>query len=126
MDSEQGVVRGKGAYSRSPFDFAQGKLSATLGRCDFIDLSGEVLDFKQNRHPERSALQIYRVTQGLVARSRRTPRVLIYPWLLEAFQPLRAGGPATVHEEMYPRPSSAYSSRSCSQASVVKSSKRHR
>ena len=40
----------------------------------------------QNRHPERSASQIYRVTQRLVARSRRTPRVLILPMLFGAFR----------------------------------------
>jgi hypothetical protein len=52
----------------------------------------------QNRHPERSASQIYRVTQRLMARSPRTPRVLILPMLLGAFQPLNPalGGPATV------------------------------
>jgi hypothetical protein len=53
------------AHSRSPFDFAQGRLSATLGACDFIDLSREVFDFKQKRHPERGALQIYRLTERL-------------------------------------------------------------
>jgi hypothetical protein len=41
----------------------------------------------QKRHPERSASQIYRVTQRLVARSRRTPRVLISPMLFGAFRP---------------------------------------
>ena len=37
---------------------------APVGGCGFIDLSVEVLDFKQNRHPERSASQIYRLTEG--------------------------------------------------------------
>src|ERR1700730_3861607 len=41
----------------------------------------------QKRHPERSASQIYRVTQRLMARSRRTPRVLILPMLFEPFPP---------------------------------------
>jgi hypothetical protein len=52
----------------------------------------------QNRHPERSASQIYRVTQRLIARSRRTPRVLILPMPFGAFQPLKPapGGPATI------------------------------
>jgi hypothetical protein len=47
----------------------------------------------QNRHPERSASQIYRVTQRLMARSRRTPRALVVPMPLGAFQPPK---PATV------------------------------
>ena len=38
--------------------------------CDFIDLSREVLDLKQNRHPERSASQIYRLTEGSGAESK--------------------------------------------------------
>ena len=42
---------------------------------------------QQSRHPERSASQIYRVKTALVARSRRTPAVLILPMLLGAFQP---------------------------------------
>jgi len=52
----------------------------------------------QNRHPERSASQIFRVTQRLMARSRRTPRMLILPMPLGAFQPPKPapGGPATV------------------------------
>jgi hypothetical protein len=41
----------------------------------------------QKRHPERSASQIYRATQHLMARSRRTPRVLVLPMPLGAFQP---------------------------------------
>src|SRR5271154_4830738 len=41
----------------------------------------------QKRHPERSASQIYRVTQRLVARSRRTPTVLILPMPFEPFRP---------------------------------------
>ena len=41
----------------------------------------------QKRHPERSASQIYRVPLRLVARSRRTPTVLILPMLLLAFRP---------------------------------------
>jgi hypothetical protein len=41
----------------------------------------------QNRHPERSAPQIYRVTQRLMAPSRRTPAVLILPMMLGAFRP---------------------------------------
>jgi hypothetical protein len=39
----------------------------------------------QKRHPERSASRIYRVTQRLMARSRRTPTVLIVPMPLGAF-----------------------------------------
>jgi hypothetical protein len=40
---------------------------------------------KQSRHPERSASQIYRVTKGFVARSRRISAVLIYPCCSELF-----------------------------------------
>ena len=36
---------------------------------------------------ERSASQIYRVTQRLMARSRRTPKVLILPMLFGPFRP---------------------------------------
>jgi hypothetical protein len=43
----------------------------------------------QNRHPERSASQIVRVTRCLVARSRRTPTVLYLLVLFGAFQPLQ-------------------------------------
>jgi hypothetical protein len=39
-----------------------------------------------NRHPERSASQIYRVVQRLLARSRRTPKVLISSMLFGAFR----------------------------------------
>jgi hypothetical protein len=39
------------------------------------------------RHPERSASRIYRVTQRLMARSRRTPTVLILPMLFGPFRP---------------------------------------
>ena len=49
----------------------------------------------QNRHPERSASQIYRVIQSLVARSRRTSTALISPMLFGAFQPrdcIKVGG----------------------------------
>jgi hypothetical protein len=42
---------------------------------------------RQKRHPERSASQIYHVTQRLVARSRRTPKALILPMLFEPFRP---------------------------------------
>jgi len=45
----------------------------------------------QKRHPERSAPQIYRVTQPLVARSRRTPTVLVLPMLFGAFRPPKPG-----------------------------------
>ena len=41
----------------------------------------------QNRHPERSASRIYRVTKGLVARSRRTSRMFILLMLLVPFRP---------------------------------------
>ena len=41
----------------------------------------------QNRHPERSASQIDRVTQRFVARSRRTPRMLNQRMLCRAFRP---------------------------------------
>ena len=47
----------------------------------------------QNRHPERSASRVYRVTQRLLARSRRTSTVLISPMPLGAFNhrsPLQA------------------------------------
>jgi hypothetical protein len=120
-----------------------------LRTCDFIDLSCEILDLKQNRHPERSASQIYRVAERVVARSRRTPAALILPILLGAFhhrclygadpprsflgaenqEPARILlGPActnlvmkmiTVHEKMFLWPSSAYRSRSCFRASVA-------
>jgi hypothetical protein len=52
----------------------------------------------QNRHPERSASQIYRVTQRLVARSRRTPEMLILPMPFTPFQPPKPAprAPATV------------------------------
>src|SRR5712672_335976 len=40
----------------------------------------------QNRHPERSASQIYRVVQRLMARSRRTPKMLILSMLFGAFR----------------------------------------
>jgi hypothetical protein len=39
----------------------------------------------QNRHPGRSASQIDRVIRCLVARSRRTPAILILPMLFRAF-----------------------------------------
>jgi len=39
----------------------------------------------QNRHPERSASQMDRVPQRLVARSRRTPTLLICPCCSELF-----------------------------------------
>jgi hypothetical protein len=45
------------------------------------------LVFPQNRHPERSALTDLSRDTALVARSRRTPAVLILPMLLGAFQP---------------------------------------
>jgi hypothetical protein len=59
-----------------------------------------IFDSPQNRHPERSASQIYRVTQCLMARSRRTPRVLTLPMPLGAFQPPKPapGGPTTVFD----------------------------
>jgi hypothetical protein len=42
---------------------------------------------KKVRNSGRSASQIYRVTQRLVARSRRTPRVLILSMLFGTFRP---------------------------------------
>src|SRR6202451_3213264 len=45
------------------------------------------LKLPQKRHPERSASRIYQVTQRLMARSRRTPRVLILPMLFGPFRP---------------------------------------
>jgi hypothetical protein len=52
----------------------------------------------QKRHPERSASQIRRVTQSLMARSRRTPAALNLPMPLGAFRPPMpvAGGLGTV------------------------------
>jgi len=52
----------------------------------------------QNRHPERSASEICRATRRLVARSRRTPRVLILSMPFVPFQTPKPppGGPATV------------------------------
>src|ERR1700761_4570178 len=41
----------------------------------------------QNRHPERSAPQIGRVTQRLMARSRRTSKKNVLSMLFGAFQP---------------------------------------
>jgi hypothetical protein len=59
-----------------------------LRACDFIDLSREVFDFKQNRHPERSASPTYSVTAHSVgAQSKDLGRRLSYPPLLGAFQP---------------------------------------
>src|SRR5580692_11661052 len=54
-----------------------------LRACDFLDLRvfytrPDVFQSPlQNRHPERSASQIYRITQGFMARSRRTPAMLL-------------------------------------------------
>ena len=48
---------------------------------------GDFPQLPQKRHPERSASRIYRVTQRLWARSRRTSRMLILALLLRAFQP---------------------------------------
>jgi hypothetical protein len=52
-------------------------------------------DLPQIRHPERSALQMDRVTQRLVARSRRTSAVCILAMPLEPFQSQKpaSGGP---------------------------------
>ena len=50
----------------------------------------------QKRHPERSASQIRRVTHRLIARSRRTPRVLILPMPLGAFQHRSPHWPRTI------------------------------
>ena len=44
----------------------------------------------QNRHPERSALTDLSRDMALVARSRRTSAVPIYPMLLGAFRPPKA------------------------------------
>jgi hypothetical protein len=55
-----------------------------LRACDFFDLSClphiqlAVLQApQQSRHPERSASQICRITKGFMARSRRTPAMLV-------------------------------------------------
>src|ERR1700684_2498033 len=52
--------------------------------CDFFESSRvfctrpDVFQFPpKNRHPERSASQIYRITEGFMARSRRTPEMLV-------------------------------------------------
>jgi hypothetical protein len=75
-----------------------------LRACDFFDSSHQKRQLRkkplspakpamslsklpQNRHPERSASQIYRVMQRLAARSRRTPTPLMLPILLKAFRP---------------------------------------
>ena len=61
--------------------------------CDFFDfscLSTPTQMFStppQSCHPERSASRICRVTEGLIARSRRTPAMLIGRMLFEAFRP---------------------------------------
>ena len=74
--------------------FAQGQGCSLVHRKRSFCISNS----PQKRHPERSAPQIYRVTQRLVARSRRTPRVLILPMPFGAFQPLKPApdGPATI------------------------------
>ncbi len=55
-----------------------------LRACDFFDLfvlflhlTGCFSTPPQNRHPERSASQIYHITEGSMARSRRTPAMLV-------------------------------------------------
>ena len=45
---------------------------------------------QQNRHPERSASQIYRVTQHSMARSRRTPRMPISTHAARSFSTTEA------------------------------------
>jgi len=52
----------------------------------------------QNRHPERSASQIYRVNRARLARSRRTPKMLTLTMPFAPFQPPKPalGGSATV------------------------------
>ena len=67
----------------------------------------------QNRHPERSASQIGRVTQRLGRGVEGPRRCLIYPCCSELFN--RGLKFKTFHR----LPSSAYRSRSCCRASVV-------
>jgi hypothetical protein len=57
----------------------------------------------QNRHPERSASQIYRVIRRLVARSRRTPTVLSYPCYSELFNHRARTGRARQGLSLEPR-----------------------
>jgi hypothetical protein len=62
---------------------------------DFIDLSREVLNFKQNRHSELSVSQICQVTVRLVraveepvlSAAEGTPAVHNLPMLFGAFRP---------------------------------------
>ena len=58
----------------------------------------------QSRHPERSASQIYRVTQRSVARSRRTPAVLVLPMLLGVFRPPKPENRICCSQVLGPRP----------------------
>ena len=58
----------------------QGPISANLFRTFLVKLP-------QNRHPERSASQIYHLTKRSVARSRRTSAAPILTMVLGAFQP---------------------------------------
>ena len=69
-----------------------------VGGC-YSGLSGH--KSKKVTSSERSASQIYHVTQRLMARSRRTPRALILPVLLGAFQPPK---PVLFSSEMKPCP----------------------
>jgi hypothetical protein len=92
----------KSAAGESPPDSASPSTqtadpSAALGGCDFIDCSREVLDFQMNRHPERSASPIDRVTQRLWRGVEGPRRCLIYPCCSELFHHrVRTAGPATV------------------------------
>jgi hypothetical protein len=72
-----------------PANPGHGPISANLLVCFSLKLP-------KNRHPERSASQIYRMIQRLAARSRRTSAMLILPVLFGAFHPPsphRAGPP---------------------------------
>src|ERR1700722_19360839 len=54
-----------------------------LRACDFFDFPAFLHPTRyfqsprKRRHPERSASQIYRITQGFMARSRRTPAMFV-------------------------------------------------
>ena len=48
--------------------------------------NGMFFDPKQIRHPERSAAQIYRITEGLCAKS-KDPGDICWQMLFQAFRP---------------------------------------
>src|ERR1700689_3907393 len=75
MVQEEGHIRGSSTdgiaklSSREPVTFSI--FSRFCTRPDVF------LSPPKRRHPERSASQIYRITEGFMARSRRTPAMLV-------------------------------------------------